>query len=213
MKSIQIKNQTFYIHPERVLLSGDKKMLIVSDLHIGKSNHFRKNGIALTQQSDDKVSDRFFALLEEFNPEKVLFLGDLFHSEWNFSCENFAQKMRQYHQIEFILVQGNHDILNKSYYEKCGIFSIEPYFNIGEIIFSHDVLESIADNNYNIFGHLHPAVKLKGKSKQVLKLNCFYFGKNNAVLPAFNQFSGKNIIKVEKGDRVFVLNEEEVYEV
>lgn len=66
---------------------------------------------------------------------------------------------------------------------------------------------------YILSGHVHPAVRLKGKSRQSLKLPCFYFGEKNGLLPAFGQFTGTSVIEPAPGSEVFVIVEEKVIQV
>ncbi|MCE7981398.1 MAG: hypothetical protein DYG89_09420 [Caldilinea sp. CFX5] len=65
-------------------------------------------------------------------------------------------------------------------------------------------------NGYALAGHLHPAVQLTGKGKQVLKLPCFWFGERYGVLPAFGDFIDQGAIRPQRGDRVFVVAEDKV---
>jgi metallophosphoesterase superfamily enzyme len=60
---------------------------------------------------------------------------------------------------------------------------------------------------YIICGHVHPAVRLKGKGKQSMTLPCFYFGEKYALLPAFGRFTGRGIIPVTGNEDVFVIVE------
>jgi metallophosphoesterase superfamily enzyme len=53
-------------------------------------------------------------------------------------------------------------------------------------------------------------VKLRGGGRQSLRLPCFYFGKNGAVMPAFGNLTGFHVIRPKKGDRVFVITENKV---
>lgn len=65
---------------------------------------------------------------------------------------------------------------------------------------------------YNICGHIHPAVKLKGKAKNKLTLPCFIFKKYHAIIPAFSSFAGSAIVKPQKNDRVFIPAGKEIIE-
>jgi metallophosphoesterase superfamily enzyme len=63
---------------------------------------------------------------------------------------------------------------------------------------------------YNFAGHIHPGVSLRGKGRQALTLPCFYFGTNQAYLPAFGKFTGLARITPCKDDRVYVVAEDKV---
>ena len=79
-------------------------------------------------------------------------------------------------------------------------------------IFTHEPLE-IEHKLYNLAGHIHPGVRLKGKGNQQHRLPCFYFGKKSGILPAFGSFTGLATIKVKKENRVFVITKTEVIKV
>jgi len=68
-------------------------------------------------------------------------------------------------------------------------------------------------SKYNLIGHIHPGVQLKGSAKQSIKLPCFYFGVQQGILPAFGAFTGLTALKVKKNYRVFVIVEKTVFEV
>ena len=45
--SHKILDQSFWLTTERTMFWEDEKSLVVSDLHFGKTGHFRKSGIAV----------------------------------------------------------------------------------------------------------------------------------------------------------------------
>ena len=47
---LQFKSQRLVLSPERCMFWEDQQTLILSDMHIGKTAHFRKAGIAVPQQ-------------------------------------------------------------------------------------------------------------------------------------------------------------------
>jgi uncharacterized protein len=64
---------------------------------------------------------------------------------------------------------------------------------------------------YNLCGHLHPSVQIHGKAKQSFRVDCFYFGKNQGILPAFGNFTGRSKMSVNKNeDKIFAIAENEI---
>jgi metallophosphoesterase superfamily enzyme len=61
------------------------------------------------------------------------------------------------------------------------------------------------DKLFNIHGHVHPGIIIKGKAKQSLKFPCFYFTKNYVILPAFSSFSGLKIMENRKAEAIFII--------
>lgn len=185
-----------------------KKTLILSDLHLGKTKHFTQKGIQVPEMANTNNYWRISQLLQSYEVERVLFLGDLFHSEYNSEWERFKDYLANYPSIKWILILGNHDILHPEHYKDAQLLVINKLKESG-LYFTHEPEESEIDA-YNICGHLHPAVRLKGKGAQSLRLPCFYFGENRGVLPAFGEFTGCMNIRPKKKDRVFVIADKEV---
>ncbi|MEM6964232.1 MAG: ligase-associated DNA damage response endonuclease PdeM [Bacteroidota bacterium] len=204
------KNQTLHLHPLKAIFWEEKKILFLADLHLGKAAHFRKGGLAAPAGLAAENFLNLENLLAFFNPVKVLFLGDLFHSQLNSVWEKFARFIESYGDISFELVKGNHDILPAAIYEKSVMKIHEPPLTITPFIFSHYPLAQVQDGLYNFYGHIHPGVLLEGLGKQELKLPCFYFQKDQAVLPAFGAFTGLAIVSPKSGEQVFVIAENEV---
>lgn len=208
--TFEFLGQTLHLHPLRALYWTEARTLLMADLHLGKSTHFRKNGIPVPAGVMDATIDQLMSVLLDFKPERVLFLGDLFHSEYNREWEAIAALISQFKDISFNLVPGNHDILDRSVYREAGLAVTEAELVEGPWLFTHHPQEELSPELYNLSGHIHPGVRLSGGGKQTLRLPCFYFGKNQGILPAFGSFTGTAIIPVKRGDQVFVIAEGQV---
>lgn len=206
----KIQGQTFYLLPEKVIFWEDQKTLILSDLHIGKASHFRKAGVPISTHIHVHEFFVLDAIIEEFRPNHILFVGDLFHSDHNQEWELFFHWVHNYMNIEMTLVKGNHDILPDSLYENSRLNVVNQIL-IENIEFTHERNET--SDFYNISGHIHPAVSMTGSGKQSLKLPCFLFRQDHAFLPAFGHFTGMAKIKPSKKDNIFVVAENEIIHV
>ncbi|MEN0049174.1 MAG: ligase-associated DNA damage response endonuclease PdeM [Bacteroidota bacterium] len=204
--------QHFHLHAYKAIYWQEQKALLIADLHLGKVKHFRKSGFAVPSSASNENWDKLIALLLEFKPKQVLFLGDLFHSEYNDIWEELGKLIRQFSAIKFILVKGNHDILSEENYEVVDLEVCEELL-LPPFLLTHHPQEANDLPHYNLAGHIHPSVRLKGDGKQYLRLPCFYFGLRQGILPAFGSFTGTATIQPKKQDRVFVIVEEEVIEV
>ena len=74
---INIKNQNFTLHPSGCLFWDERKILLISDVHIGKVAHFRKHGMAIPNRAVFENFEKLTAVLELFNPEVIIFLGEI----------------------------------------------------------------------------------------------------------------------------------------
>lgn len=80
---------------------------------------------------------------------------------------------------------------------------------MGAFIFSHIPLEEPGEG-FNLAGHIHPGVRLRGMGRQQVTLPCFYFGEGQGLLPAFGAFTGLGLIHPKNTDAVYVITENEV---
>ena len=85
----KISGQTFWLHAQRAIFWEEQKALILSDLHFGKTGHFRKAGIPVPQQVYKEDLQRLVELIQYFNPTQIIAVGDLFHSHANLELELF----------------------------------------------------------------------------------------------------------------------------
>lgn len=205
-----VHNQHLVLHASGAAYWKEARTLFLADLHLGKATHFRKKGIPAPLEVAETNWARLVAVFRELLPERVLFLGDLFHSTYNAEWEAFAALCLEFPQIRFELVRGNHDILPDSVYQKMGLTVHEGCLNLEPFMLSHEPLAELPGGCYGLAGHIHPGVRLYGKGKQMLSLPCFYFGLRQGILPAFGAFTGLGIIKPEPGSQVFVLAEGQV---
>jgi DNA ligase-associated metallophosphoesterase len=203
-----IHGQAFWLSAERAVFWESQKTLIVSDLHLGKSGHFRKAGIPVPQQVLQEDMQRLVSLLHYFNPETVIVVGDFFHSTANREHE-FFRRWREDLAPRIVLVRGNHDILKADWYRDAGIEVVEGHLCIDRFCFSHDRFE-VPEGLYTFSGHIHPGVVINGLGRQSLRFPCFFFTPDYCVLPAFGKFTGLASMQAAKEDAVYAVVEKAV---
>ncbi|TKC06007.1 ligase-associated DNA damage response endonuclease PdeM [Pedobacter frigoris] len=202
--TINCRGEELILSKERAIYWPAQKILIISDLHIGKSAHFRKFGIQVPGTVGLTDLQRLTSLMNEYSPETLMVTGDMFHNKINSDADAFLEWRRSYPQLKVVLIKGNHDALKNADYEALGIEVYNKELLLAPFRFIHDKPKEF-DEYYNISGHIHPGVVLYGKAKQRLKFPCFYFGKHCAVLPAFSVFTGLAILKPEEGDQLYAI--------
>jgi DNA ligase-associated metallophosphoesterase len=213
-----LHDQILWLSAERCIFWEEEKALILSDLHFGKTGHFRKAGIGVPQNIYKEDLQRLFALVQHFKPEQLLFVGDLFHSHANKEMEFFLKWRNDMPHLKMRLIKGNHDILSKKFYEEADIEIIKQKLSIKNFCFTHDIEETCDEENspeidFTFSGHIHPGIHMSGAARQDLYLPCFYFSKDHAILPAFSKFTGLAKIKPKKTDKVFVIIENRIVKV
>jgi DNA ligase-associated metallophosphoesterase len=202
--TISCKGEDLVLCKDRAIYWPSKKMLIISDLHLGKSATFRKAGIQVPSTIADSDLQKLTALITRFSPERLLVTGDMFHHRLNSDTDIFKSWRMLYPDLKITLVKGNHDKLKETDYTNLDIEIFADEFLCTPFRFVHDQPEK-TDVYYNITGHIHPGVTVYGKSRQHLRLPCFYFGKTCAILPAFSEFTGLSKIKATEGDQFYAI--------
>ncbi|WP_316822710.1 ligase-associated DNA damage response endonuclease PdeM [Pedobacter gandavensis] len=210
--TITCSGQTLILDPERAIFWQEQRILIISDLHIGKPAHFRKHGIQVPSTLADQDLQRLHAIIEMYKPQIVLITGDLFHHQFNTDVEVFSEWKSAFKAIRFLLIKGNHDKLLEKNYLNLGIEVYEKEMICPPFRFIHDHPDD-ENEYYTISGHIHPGVTVHGKARQRLNLPCFYFGATYAVLPAFSAFTGLSMMKPQKGDQFYAITPERIIQI
>ena len=206
---ISIQNETFELHPSGAAYWVEKKTLFIADVHLGKVSHFRKHGSAVPSVVLLENFNKLNEVIQSFGAKRIIFLGDLFHSFSNSEWDFFAH-WRMQHRIEILLISGNHDIIDVHKYEGLGISVCESLVE-GGFYYTHHPEEH--SEYYNLSGHIHPGVRLKGMGRLGVSTPCFYVGAKQMIVPAFGVFTGKYIVEPKKGERIFAIANDEVIDV
>ncbi|TBW27861.1 ligase-associated DNA damage response endonuclease PdeM [Gramella sp. KN1008] len=204
--NIRIKNRDFVLHPSGAAYWPEQEILLIADVHLGKISHFRKHGSAVPVTAIANNFRKMDLLIKEFDPEHIVFLGDLFHSSANMEWDMFEDWHSNLDQ-QVHLVAGNHDIISPLKYEKLGIRFFSEV-EVDEFLLSHHPEER--EGLFNLCGHIHPGYKMQGNGKQVLKLSCFFQSRQQLILPAFGDFTGNYFMQPEQEDRVYAITGKEV---
>jgi uncharacterized protein len=199
---IFLNNEALFLLPHRAIFRPSKKQLILADVHLGKSTHFRSHGLPMPGESHLKDIDKLHYIIDKWKPESVLILGDLFHSDYNKEWLWFKSLLLHYYFIRFVLIEGNHDILNNDHYSLNNLLKVEELEDEA-FIFSH--APSRYKGKLNICGHVHPGIRIEGLARQSEKVACFYLDKTHLILPAFGYLTGLHILDQKVGASYFLV--------
>lgn len=208
MLEITLEGEQITLLPERALLWAAQKTLVVSDLHWGKTGHFRKHGIAvpITTQQQDEI--RLAKLVKEHGVERLVIAGDLFHSKQNKEVDIFSHWREMHPDLDIDLVIGNHDILKPEKYQSWNIRTHKESLLLAPFLITHDIPENC--DRFCIHGHVHPAVRLTGKGNQAIKLDCFCEDNDRIILPAFGLFTGNHLLHIPDHKHIYIIVDDKV---
>ncbi|RZF61334.1 ligase-associated DNA damage response endonuclease PdeM [Sphingobacterium corticibacterium] len=190
-QDISFSDTSLTLTNQRVLFWEKHHTLILSDLHLGKAAHFRKNGIALPTQVTLQDLQRLEQLIHYFPVKQVIIVGDLIHAGANTEVDLLRQFIAKFPHIKFILIKGNHDRFADERWKKLGIQEIYQNWRLDNICFTHQA--SSAANIHTVSGHIHPGVSVRMPTKRTMTFPCFVVSAQQIILPAFSLFTGFDI--------------------
>lgn len=203
-----INENNFVLSPEKTIFWEKQNTLILADLHIGKQGHRRNKKKAASPVNDKETLHRLFSQILYTKAEQLIIVGDISHSKSEKETEIFKRWRNDFSGLTIRLVNDNPGLLNDSWYDEMNITRSE-YLLISNFSFCHhpDELNNkpAVLNTYTFSGHVHPCIKVKGKSKLGSPFPCFYFKNNYAVLPSFSQLNGFSKVVPQKGENIFAI--------
>ena len=212
--TLEIEGEQVVLMPEHALWVPERTTLLVADAHFGKAATFRAGGIFVPRGTTATTLGRLERALGRTSARRVVFLGDLLHAREGRSPETLrlvAEWRASRAGVEVVLVRGNHDRAAGDPPESLGIACVDAPMLDGPFAFTHH--PRAVEGHYDMAGHVHPAVRLRGPGRQWERLPCFWVRREGMVLPAFGDFTGLGDVELAEGDRAFAVADDAVVEV
>jgi uncharacterized protein len=179
------------------LVWEERRLLVVSDLHLEKGSSFALRGVLLPPYDTAATLGRLAAVIARHDPRMVIALGDSFHdrdaharlSEADRDALAALQAGR-----DWIWISGNHDPALPS--DLGGIVANEVA--IGPIAFRHEPTGKFGE----IAGHLHPKARVATRGR-AMERRCFASDGERAVMPAFGAYAGGLSIRDAAFSKIF----------
>jgi DNA ligase-associated metallophosphoesterase len=203
-QEISLCGEQLLLLPERALWWPAQCSLILSDLHWGKSAHFRKHGIPMPGATQQQDAMRLAQIVQRFHAERLIIAGDLFHSRHNSEVDSFAHWRNAHAALHIDFILGNHDILPAECYDALGLQPIAEGLALGPFFIAHDAMP--VPGYFTIHGHLHPGMSVAGAGR----FPVFAVGERSLVLPAFGKFTGCKSVAASEYRQVFLVGEGKV---
>ena len=200
--------------PQRAAFWAAFGWLVVADAHLGKAATFRARGVPVPQGTTLANLARLTSLIDDVQPQRLVFLGDLLHAREAQDAEtmrHFAQWRAQHAGLAMTLVEGNHDRHAGAPPPALDIEAVSEPWLVQDIAFCHH--PQLINGASVTAGHLHPCVRLYGSANDTVRLPCFWQRADLLTLPAFGEFTGGAPIVREAGDRVLAVADERLIEI
>jgi putative SbcD/Mre11-related phosphoesterase len=177
----------------RAVYFREEKLLAVADLHLGYAWTHRAQGQLLPISGRDDSLARLGLLLEEYQPERLVLLGDIVHRA--LPVAELMEELRALLQLargrtELVLLAGNHDRQLQKLLKSVDSKSLlRAEFAAGRNLFLHGDRPATLPAERYIIGHEHPAVSLGDGVSTSRKFPCFLIAENLLTLPSFSNWS------------------------
>ncbi len=197
--------------PERAAYWADRKTLLVADLHLGKSEAFRRAGVGIPEGDTQDTLARLQSLIERYNPQELILLGDILHARLT-ATSPLPNQIRAWRQTltipKITAIIGNHD---HDLERIRSAFHIDPE---GEIVDGLCLLHHPPENRLGtpwVAGHWHPVAQLRHGGDR-LRLPVFVRkSKEGLILPAFGSFTGGHEVPALKGDQRYATSGQRIF--
>ncbi len=212
--AIEVAGTTLTCLAQRMLLWHAGRTLFVADVHLGKAASFRAAGVQLPSGHSSHDLDRISALLTAHQAARLVILGDLVHTQTSYTealDRNFRAFRAQHHDVEVILVRGNHDRHAGDAPIEWGMNIVAEPYVLGPFACCHE--PGKADGaGIELAGHLHPALRVQ-TTREGITLPCFWQHARGIVLPAFGSLTGNHVLRLRPAERAVVIAGRQLHEI
>jgi uncharacterized protein len=214
MSNVQIEcaGETVILLADRALLWPAERTLFIADLHLGKSEIFRRSGIPIPEGHTLADLARLDRIIDAYEVRRIVLLGDFLHAasqEASTHGQAFTAWRATRSHVAFVVIAGNHD-RRAAGRELAGAVDWElRERQIGPFICRHDPGPSTS--GYVLSGHIHPVVWLYGSHRERTRVPVCWVRPGYAVLPSFGSFTGGGEIEPAPEDRLYAFAAERVW--
>lgn len=209
-QEITVAGTSMLLNNMRSAFCEASSALVISDLHVGKTAHFRRHGIAVPKNVLESDLHRLGDLLNHYQAEKLVVVGDLLHAGDNSDVDHFCAWRQTFSHVEVHLVEGNHDRISSSLEEKLCLTIREKSLEMNGLRLVHDFEPE--NLQFQITGHIHPGIVLR-TAVSSLRLPCFAITDRQLLLPAFSRFTGLDTKNTPSLGTFYAFTEREIFKV
>ena len=203
--ALKIGSTTLMLLADKAIFWPAQQALLIADVHFGKAAAYRALGQPVPQGTTTANLKRLDALLERYQPQQLIFLGDFLHAPKSHAPATLAalHEWRKKHlDLKLILVRGNHDIKAGDPPPSLEVEVVNEPYLLSNIALQH--IPSPHATHHVVAGHVHPTFRLQGKGRQSLRLPCFHHEPALTLLPSFGDFTGGYAVEKTSTSKVYV---------
>lgn len=190
--------------PGRALFWDRANALVVADTHFGKSEVFRRQGLAVPDGDTEQDLSRLDSMLASTRASQLLILGDLVHGPVD---DGLARTLSARFErwaglgVGVGIVAGNHD---RSLGDPARLApaTVTSALELHGLRCVHAAVEDVGQ--WTLCGHLHPVVRLAGPARDRMRMPVFWRTGRRLVLPAFGGFTGGHRVEPGNADSVWL---------
>lgn len=209
---IELAGEKVALHHERALIWPTQRTMFIADLHLGKSDVFRRAGIAIPEGATQADLDRLSRAIDSYQVETLIVLGDFVHGRTSLSSihrSHFATWRARHPAVKVVVVAGNHDRYEYETRDAWDVEWVGEGFALGPFVCAHHPRASA--KGFVLSGHVHPVVKLHASSRERTRIPVFCVTRDFAVMPSFGSFTGGAEVELDDHDRVYGFAGERVW--
>lgn len=198
-----------------LLLTGEQRILVVADIHMGIESDLRSHGIHLQSRGRERI-ERIMDLVKESAPDIILLLGDIKHRVPGTSWQEFQEIPRLFSGLRqktmIRVTPGNHDPGIEEFLHPDELLPREGSLLDGVgVLHGHTKPDPCLAGHLILAGHHHPVVSLHDEVGVALRSPCYILaelrddifdspsdeqGSTRVLLiPAFNELAGYDVTK------------------
>jgi DNA ligase-associated metallophosphoesterase len=212
---VLMKSEQIELLPERAFFWPQKKILGLSDIHVGKAVSLQKLGIPIPSHDNDDLYN-LADLIQKHQPEHIYILGDFIHQRNSWTPELINELhlfFESFKEVQFHLILGNHERGSIEILRTLPLQMSETDVRIGPLTFSHGHSRKENKNDqFFVQGHFHPVVVLREGSIR-MRLPCFVKDNTSLTLPSFGVLTGGHEVTAAREQKIYACAGETVFEV
>ena len=208
---LEVAGEQLIIDAQRALVWPQARTVFLADLHLGKSDIFRRAGIPIPEGHTSTDLERIESLVQRYDLARVVVLGDFLHGRSVTDAayaKMFAQWRALRRDLEVIVIAGNHDRFD-AFGTHWSVVWAREGARFGPFVCRHHPGSS--SEGYVLAGHIHPVTWLYGRARERARVPVLWLRQEYAVLPSFGSFTGGAEIAAAADDRLYAFAADRVW--